>query len=34
MRRMKEMSQLQSGMSFYGEMPDMYNLVLNADHPW
>lgn len=33
MRRMKEMSQLQSGMSFYGEMPDMYNLVLNADHP-
>lgn len=33
MRRMKEMSQLQSSMSFYGEMPDMYNLVLNADHP-
>ena len=33
MRRMKEMSQLQSGMSFYGEMPDMYNLVFNADHP-
>ena len=33
MRRMKEMSQLQPGMSFYGEMPDMYNLVLNADHP-
>lgn len=33
MRRMKEMSQLQSGMSFYGEMSDMYNLVLNADHP-
>lgn len=33
MRRMKEMSQLQSGMSFYGEIPDMYNLVLNADHP-
>ena len=33
MRRMKEMSRLQSGMAFYGEMPDMYTLVLNADHP-
>ncbi len=32
MRRMKEMSQLQQGMSFYGEMPDMYSLVLNTDH--
>lgn len=32
MRRMKEMSQFQPGMSFYGEMPDMYNVVLNADH--
>lgn len=32
MRRMKEMSRLQAGMSFYGEMPDMYNVVLNADH--
>lgn len=32
MRRMKEMSRLQQGMSFYGEMPDMYNVVLNADH--
>ncbi|MCI7475591.1 MAG: molecular chaperone HtpG, partial [Prevotella sp.] len=32
MRRMKEMSRLQAGMSFYGEMPDMYSLVLNADH--
>lgn len=32
MRRMKEMSQLQSGMSFYGEMPDMMSLVLNSDH--
>ena len=30
---MKEMSRLQPGMGFYGEMPDMYNLVLNADHP-
>ncbi len=33
MRRMKEMSRLQPGMSFYGEMPDMYNLVLNSDSP-
>jgi len=33
MRRMKEMSRLQPGMSFYGEMPDMYNLVLNTDSP-
>ncbi len=32
MRRMKEMSRLQAGMSFYGEMPDMYNIVLNTDH--
>ena len=33
MRRMKEMSRFQPGMSFYGEMPDTYNLVLNSDHP-
>ena len=32
MRRMKEMSRLQAGMSFYGEMPSMMNVVLNADH--
>lgn len=32
MRRMKEMSRLQAGMNFYGEMPDMYTLVLNSDH--
>ncbi len=32
MRRMKEMSRYQSGMSFYGEMPTSYNLVLNSDH--
>ena len=32
MRRMKEMSNIQSGMSFYGEMPDMFNLILNSDH--
>ncbi len=33
MRRMKEMSRIQQGMSFYGEMPDMYTLVLNTDAP-
>ncbi len=32
MRRMKEMANIQAGMSFYGEMPDMFNLVLNVDH--
>ena len=32
MRRMKEMANIQAGMSFYGEMPDMFNLVLNTDH--
>ena len=33
MRRMKEISRYQSGMSFYGQMPDSYNMVLNSDHP-
>ena len=32
MRRMKEMANIQTGMSFYGEMPNMYNVVLNCDH--
>lgn len=32
MRRMKEMSHFQPGMSFYGEMPDSYTVVLNSDH--
>lgn len=32
MRRMKEMSRIQAGMSFYGEMPDMYTVILNPDH--
>lgn len=31
MRRMKEMSRMNPGMAFYGEMPDTYNLVLNTD---
>jgi molecular chaperone HtpG len=33
MRRMKDLSHIQQGMAFYGEMPDMYNVVLNSDHP-
>ena len=33
MRRMKEMSAHQQGMSFYGQMPDSYNLVVNIAHP-
>jgi molecular chaperone HtpG len=33
MRRMKDMAALQPGMSFYGEMPDSYNLVVNTEHP-
>ena len=33
MRRMKDMSKMQSGMSFYGELPDSYNLVVNIAHP-
>ncbi|MFN5629289.1 MAG: molecular chaperone HtpG, partial [Bacteroidota bacterium] len=33
MRRMKEMNQFGGGMSFMGTMPEMYNLVVNANHP-
>ena len=33
MRRMKDMSRFQSGMAFYGQMPDMYTIVLNCNHP-
>ena len=33
MRRMKDMSRYQQGMSFYATMPDSFNLILNADHP-
>ena len=32
MRRMKEMAALQPGMSFYGELPDSYNLIVNTEH--
>ena len=33
MRRMKDMSQIQAGMSFYGELPDSLNVVVNNAHP-
>ena len=33
MRRMKEMAAMQPGMSFYGELPDSYSLIVNTDHP-
>ena len=33
MRRMKDMAALQPVMSFYGELPDSYNLTLNVNHP-
>ncbi|MDP4274703.1 MAG: molecular chaperone HtpG [Bacteroidota bacterium] len=33
MRRMKDMASISGGMNFYGEMPDSYNLVVNAKHP-
>lgn len=33
MRRMKEMSAMQTGFSFYGEMPDTFTMVVNTNHP-
>ncbi len=33
MRRMKDMSRYQQGMSFYSQMPDSYSIVLNSNHP-
>lgn len=33
MRRMKEMAAMQPGMSFYGELPDSYTIVVNTAHP-
>lgn len=34
MRRMKDMNQLGGGaMGFYGNLPEMYNLVVNTNHP-
>lgn len=32
MRRMKELSRIESGMQFYGQMPDEYTIILNSDH--
>ena len=32
MRRMKEMATIQSGMGFYGELPDMMSVIVNQDH--
>ena len=32
MRRMKDISHFQQGMSFYQQMPDSYTLVVNSDH--
>ena len=33
MRRMKDMAAMQPGMSFYGELPDSYNMVINTNNP-
>jgi molecular chaperone HtpG len=33
MRRMREMAQFGGGYTFYGELPDSYNLVINSNHP-
>lgn len=33
MRRMKDMAAMQPGMNFYGDMPDMYSVVLNTEQP-
>ncbi len=33
MRRMKDMSAMGGQMSFYGQMPDSYNLTVNGNHP-
>ncbi len=33
MRRMKDMAQMNPGMSFYNQIPDSYNLIINSNHP-
>lgn len=33
MRRMQEMAKMQPGMSFYGDIPESYTVVLNTDSP-
>ncbi|MEO7214304.1 molecular chaperone HtpG [Mucilaginibacter sp.] len=32
MRRMKDMAAMGGGMSFYGSMPDNYNVIVNGNH--
>nr|WP_294948315.1 molecular chaperone HtpG [uncultured Mucilaginibacter sp.] len=32
MRRMKDMASMGGGMSFYGSMPDNYNVIVNGNH--
>lgn len=32
MRRMKDLSRIEAGMQFYGQMPDEYTIILNSDH--
>ena len=33
MRRYREMSAMGGGMNFYGEMPKMYNIIVNMENP-
>ncbi|MBX3165450.1 MAG: molecular chaperone HtpG [Bacteroidetes bacterium] len=33
MRRMKDMQAMGGNAGFYGSMPDMYNLIVNTNHP-
>jgi len=33
MRRYREMSAMGGGMNFYGEMPEMYNIIVNMENP-
>ena len=33
MRRYREMSAMGGGMNFYGEMPEMYNIMVNLENP-
>ena len=33
MRRYREMAALGGGMNFYGEMPESYNIIVNAQNP-
>ena len=33
MRRMKDMAAMQPGMSFYSDLPDSYNIVVNTQNP-